>query len=213
MSRGWPIRTGKQRSFRSKAPPGARKAAIGCALQHAQNEHRLCRKTYEHCLDLTSMEQAPWYVVHADDKDNTRLIVLQILVIETLEAGVQPHNPSPPWLPNRFTHLLKRMYFNGLCPDRISENRKVNLFISLGCSSDILLKTTLPKNRFDPEMRCVHMLAPWERVGAQRRGEGLQSLRIGRCTIQYPFKINIARPSPGCFATTLSQGARVSPCT
>ena len=59
---------------------------------------------------------------------------------------------------NRFTHLLKRMYFNGLCPDRISENWKVNLFISLRCSSDILLKTTLPKNRFDPEMRCVHML-------------------------------------------------------
>ena len=38
------------------------------------------RKAYEHCLRETSTEEAPWYIVPADDKANTRLIVSQILV-------------------------------------------------------------------------------------------------------------------------------------
>ncbi|WP_019451288.1 ADP-polyphosphate phosphotransferase [Cupriavidus sp. BIS7] len=40
---------------------------------------------YEKCLGATSTELAPWYVVPADDKDNARLIVSQI-VLDTLEA-------------------------------------------------------------------------------------------------------------------------------
>jgi len=40
---------------------------------------------YERCLHATSTELAPWYVVPADDKDNARLIVSQI-VLDTLEA-------------------------------------------------------------------------------------------------------------------------------
>ena len=35
---------------------------------------------YEHCLSATSTEDAPWYIVPADDKANTRLIVSQIIV-------------------------------------------------------------------------------------------------------------------------------------
>jgi PPK2 family polyphosphate:nucleotide phosphotransferase len=42
-------------------------------------------KAYEHCVSATSTSDAPWYVVPADDKDNARLIVSQI-VLETLEA-------------------------------------------------------------------------------------------------------------------------------
>ncbi|MDR3464514.1 MAG: polyphosphate kinase 2 family protein [Xanthobacteraceae bacterium] len=42
-------------------------------------------KAYEQCLDATSTAEAPWYVVPADDKENTRLIVSQI-VVDTLEA-------------------------------------------------------------------------------------------------------------------------------
>jgi PPK2 family polyphosphate:nucleotide phosphotransferase len=34
---------------------------------------------YEACLDATSMHHAPWYVVPADDKENARLIVSQIV--------------------------------------------------------------------------------------------------------------------------------------
>jgi PPK2 family polyphosphate:nucleotide phosphotransferase len=37
-------------------------------------------RAYEHCLAETSMQHAPWYAVPADDKDNARLIVSQILM-------------------------------------------------------------------------------------------------------------------------------------
>jgi PPK2 family polyphosphate:nucleotide phosphotransferase len=40
-------------------------------------------KAYEDCLRSTSTHHAPWYVVPADDKDNARLIVSQI-VLEAL---------------------------------------------------------------------------------------------------------------------------------
>jgi len=38
---------------------------------------------YEHCLTETSTRHAPWYVVPADDKENARLIVSQI-ILDTL---------------------------------------------------------------------------------------------------------------------------------
>lgn len=37
-------------------------------------------KAYEACLNSTTTEHAPWYVVPADDKENARLIVSQILL-------------------------------------------------------------------------------------------------------------------------------------
>jgi PPK2 family polyphosphate:nucleotide phosphotransferase len=40
-------------------------------------------KAYEKCLSATSTDEAPWYVVPADDKENARLIVSQI-VVQTL---------------------------------------------------------------------------------------------------------------------------------
>ena len=41
-------------------------------------------KAYEECLSATSTEHAPWYVVPADDKENARLIVSQI-ILDTLK--------------------------------------------------------------------------------------------------------------------------------
>ncbi|SDI69237.1 ADP-polyphosphate phosphotransferase [Pseudomonas panipatensis] len=35
---------------------------------------------YEECLSATSTSNAPWYIVPADDKENTRLIVSQIII-------------------------------------------------------------------------------------------------------------------------------------
>ena len=37
-------------------------------------------KAYETCLNATSTHHAPWYVVPADDKENARLIVSQIIL-------------------------------------------------------------------------------------------------------------------------------------
>jgi len=42
-------------------------------------------KAYEKCLSATSTADSPWYVVPADDKENARLIVSQI-VLDTLQG-------------------------------------------------------------------------------------------------------------------------------
>ncbi|MFC0239269.1 ADP-polyphosphate phosphotransferase [Rhodopseudomonas telluris] len=60
-------------------------------------------KAYEHCLSETSLEEAPWYVVPADDKQNTRLIVSQI-ILETIEDLKMSY---PETSPARRKELLK----------------------------------------------------------------------------------------------------------
>jgi len=45
-------------------------------------------KAYEACLRATSTTNAPWYIVPADDKDNSRLIVSQIVVDTLKELGM-----------------------------------------------------------------------------------------------------------------------------
>jgi PPK2 family polyphosphate:nucleotide phosphotransferase len=42
-------------------------------------------KAYEDCLGATSTRDSPWYVVPADDKENARLIVSQV-VVDTLKG-------------------------------------------------------------------------------------------------------------------------------
>jgi Polyphosphate kinase 2 (PPK2) len=37
-------------------------------------------EAYEACLSATSTHRAPWYVVPADDKENARLVVSQIVL-------------------------------------------------------------------------------------------------------------------------------------
>ncbi len=39
---------------------------------------------YEDCLNATSTDEAPWYIIPADDKENARLIISRVL-IETLK--------------------------------------------------------------------------------------------------------------------------------
>jgi len=43
------------------------------------------RQAYEACLSATSTKTAPWYVVPADDKKNTRLIISQV-ILDTFKA-------------------------------------------------------------------------------------------------------------------------------
>jgi PPK2 family polyphosphate:nucleotide phosphotransferase len=50
-------------------------------------------KAYEECLSATSTRVAPWYVVPADDKENARLIVSQV-IINTL-SGLKMSYPKP----------------------------------------------------------------------------------------------------------------------
>jgi len=56
---------------------------------------------YQEALAATSTSQSPWYVVPADDKENARLIVSQILVQTLEELGMQ----YPPTSPERRREL------------------------------------------------------------------------------------------------------------
>ena len=51
------------------------------------------KTAYEECLSATSTKEAPWYVVPADDKENARLIVADIL-LEVFE-GLKMSYPEP----------------------------------------------------------------------------------------------------------------------
>ena len=46
-------------------------------------------KAYEECLSATSTADSPWYIVPADDKENARLIVSQI-VLDTFDGLKMP---------------------------------------------------------------------------------------------------------------------------
>ena len=51
---------------------------------HERKYWKQYMRAYEECLHSTSTHHAPWYVVPADDKENARLIVSQI-VLDALE--------------------------------------------------------------------------------------------------------------------------------
>ena len=54
------------------------------------------RNAYEECLGATSTSEAPWYVVPADDKENARLIVSQIVLdaFEKLDLSYPKTSPE-----------------------------------------------------------------------------------------------------------------------
>jgi PPK2 family polyphosphate:nucleotide phosphotransferase len=54
------------------------------------------RKAYEKCLSATSTKHAPWYVVPADDKRNSRLIVSRIVqaTVEDLKLAYPKASPK-----------------------------------------------------------------------------------------------------------------------
>ena len=62
----------------------------------ADIEERKCWKQYMHayeaCLSATSTKNAPWYVVPADDKENARLIISQI-ILDTFKS-LKMHYPK-----------------------------------------------------------------------------------------------------------------------
>jgi PPK2 family polyphosphate:nucleotide phosphotransferase len=50
-------------------------------------------KAYEKCLSATSTKEAPWYVVPADDKENARLIISEIML--DVFNGLKMTYPEP----------------------------------------------------------------------------------------------------------------------
>jgi PPK2 family polyphosphate:nucleotide phosphotransferase len=51
-------------------------------------------RAYEECLAATSSKAAPWYVVPADDKENARLIISQIILHELQQLKMSYPEPT-----------------------------------------------------------------------------------------------------------------------
>ena len=51
-------------------------------------------KSYEACLSETSTKSGPWYVVPADDKENARLIISQVILDTLKELGMSYPEPT-----------------------------------------------------------------------------------------------------------------------
>jgi PPK2 family polyphosphate:nucleotide phosphotransferase len=49
---------------------------------------------YEDCLEATSTRRAPWYVIPADDKENARLIISQVILDTLKELKMSYPEPS-----------------------------------------------------------------------------------------------------------------------
>jgi PPK2 family polyphosphate:nucleotide phosphotransferase len=64
-------------------------------------------KAYEACMSATSTRQSPWYVVPADDKKNTWLIVSQI-ILDTLE-DLKMKYPKPAEMRSKELRSLRRL--------------------------------------------------------------------------------------------------------
>ena len=62
-------------------------------------------KAYEVCLSATSTKHAPWYVVPADDKENARLIIPEIIL--DVFNGLKMAYPKPSAKRRRELHLIR----------------------------------------------------------------------------------------------------------
>jgi PPK2 family polyphosphate:nucleotide phosphotransferase len=65
-------------------------------------------KAYEECLTATSTKDSPWYVVPADDKENARLIVSQI-VLDTFEGLKMTYPKTNPKRRQELQAIRKRL--------------------------------------------------------------------------------------------------------
>jgi PPK2 family polyphosphate:nucleotide phosphotransferase len=74
----------QRRRFLDRIDTPAKNWKFGEADIEERGYWRDYMKAYEKCLEATSTEHAPWYVVPADDKENARLIVSRI-VVQTLQ--------------------------------------------------------------------------------------------------------------------------------
>ena len=63
-------------------------------------------KAYEACLSATSTKVAPWHVVPADDKENARLIIAEIIL--DVFNGLKMAYPSPSAKHRRELHLIRK---------------------------------------------------------------------------------------------------------
>jgi PPK2 family polyphosphate:nucleotide phosphotransferase len=70
----------QRKRFRERIDEPDKNWKFSLADIHERKYWKHYMKAYEACLNATSTRHVPWYVVPADDKDNARLIVSQIVL-------------------------------------------------------------------------------------------------------------------------------------
>jgi PPK2 family polyphosphate:nucleotide phosphotransferase len=70
----------QRKRFRERIDQPEKNWKFSLADIHERKYWKHYMKAYEACLNATSTHYAPWYVVPADDKENARLIVSQIVL-------------------------------------------------------------------------------------------------------------------------------------
>ena len=81
----------QRKRFLARIDDAGKNWKFSMADLHERTYWKQYQEAYEACLRGTSTDHAPWYVVPADDKENARLIVSQI-VVDTL-AGMKMELP------------------------------------------------------------------------------------------------------------------------
>jgi len=75
----------QRRRFLERIDDAEKNWKFSAADIHERKYWKQYEEAFEQCLGATSTHHAPWYVVPADDKDNARLAVSQI-VLDSLEG-------------------------------------------------------------------------------------------------------------------------------
>jgi PPK2 family polyphosphate:nucleotide phosphotransferase len=70
----------QRKRFLGRIDDPAKNWKFSMADIHERKYWKDYQRAFEECLQATSREQAPWYVVPADDKESARLIVSEIVV-------------------------------------------------------------------------------------------------------------------------------------
>lgn len=81
------------------------------------------REAYKACLSATSTQEAPWYVVPADDKEDTRLIVSQI-ILDTLNGLGWKQSVETPYHRKLLLLYRQRHQRCGLCPLLLNQSAR-----------------------------------------------------------------------------------------
>ena len=79
----------QRKRFRERIDEPDKNWKFSLADVHERRHWKHYMKTYEACLSGTSTVHAPWYVVPADDKQNARLIVSQIILDTMKKLGMK----------------------------------------------------------------------------------------------------------------------------
>jgi PPK2 family polyphosphate:nucleotide phosphotransferase len=83
----------QRKRFLARIDDPERNWKFSAADMQERNFWKQYMQAYEACLSATSTKSAPWYVVPADDKENARLLISQI-ILDTL-GGLKMRYPQP----------------------------------------------------------------------------------------------------------------------